>query len=70
MKTKLQICALFQFDKRQASRSLKALLGSDFQFDKIKTVLHPKAINAIGQSYLTLVKLWYNEENKTDREED
>jgi hypothetical protein len=42
-----QISKLFQFDKNQASRYLKSLLGEDFQFDKVKTKLHPKAVNVI-----------------------
>lgn len=37
----------FSFDKNQASRDFKALLGAGFQFDKVKSVLHPKAVNAV-----------------------
>jgi len=43
-----QIAEFFQFDKNQASRSIKSLLGADFQFDKWKSDLHPKAVNVIN----------------------
>lgn len=43
-----QISAQFQIDNNQASRRFKALLGSDFQFDKAKTELHPKAVNVLS----------------------
>lgn len=42
-----QIVERFQFAKDQASRDLKSLLGKGFQFDKLKTKLHPKAVNTI-----------------------
>jgi len=42
-----QIADRFSFDKNQASRDFKALLGAGFQFDKVKSVLHPKAVNAV-----------------------
>lgn len=43
-----QIAERFQFLIHNASRDLKALLGKDIQFLKLKTKLHPKAINAIS----------------------
>ena len=43
-----QIALRFQFDKNQASRKVKALLGKGFQFDKLKTELNPKPVNAIA----------------------
>jgi hypothetical protein len=46
-----QCSELFQFDKNQASRDLKRILGADFQFDKIASELHPKAVN-----YITLLQ--------------
>jgi len=42
-----QIAELFQFDKNQASRYLKSLLGKHIQFAKIKTELNPKEVNAV-----------------------
>jgi hypothetical protein len=42
-----QVCSIFQFDKIQASRDIKALLGKDFQFDKVRTTLNPKAVNVL-----------------------
>jgi hypothetical protein len=42
-----QICSLFQFDKNQGSRNIKALLGKGFQFDKWRSKLHPKAVNVL-----------------------
>ena len=43
-----QIATLVQIDKNQASRTLKPLLGAGFQFDRLKSELHPKAVNAIS----------------------
>jgi hypothetical protein len=45
-----QICSIFQFDKIQASRDIKAILGNGFQFDKVRTTLHPKAVNVLQLS--------------------
>jgi hypothetical protein len=42
-----QLCSLFQFDKNQASRTFKSILGNDFQFLKWRTTLNPKAVNVI-----------------------
>jgi hypothetical protein len=42
-----QLSEIFQFAKDHASRDLKAILGEGFQFAKMKTKLHPKAVNAI-----------------------
>jgi hypothetical protein len=50
-----QLSEKFQFAKDHASRDLKALLGEDFQFAKIKTKLHSKAINAIAVKDFELV---------------
>lgn len=54
-----QIAERFQFDKNQASRSLKALLGNGFQFAKGLTPLNPKAVNivTIDQFHRILVEL-------------
>lgn len=43
-----QVADLFQFDKNQASRDFKALLGSGFQFAKASTELNPKAVNTLN----------------------
>lgn len=46
-----QLARRFQFDRNQATRTLKRLLGEGFQFDhKFRTPLNPKAINAIQLS--------------------
>jgi len=42
-----QVCTLFQLDKNQASREVKALLGNNFQFDKWCSQLNPKAVNVL-----------------------
>lgn len=42
-----QIAEKFQFIKTNASREVKALLGKEFQFLKLKTKLNPKPVNAI-----------------------
>lgn len=42
-----QFCETFKFDKRQASRNIKPLLGKEFKFDKLKTPLSRKPVNAI-----------------------
>ena len=42
-----QIADVFQFDRQQASRTLKRLLGEGFQFDRVSSELNPKAVNAI-----------------------
>ena len=42
-----QVAELFQLDKNQISRSIKALLGVDFQFGKAKTPLNSKAVNTL-----------------------
>ena len=42
-----QIADRFQLAKNQASRDIKALLKADFQFDKLKSPLNPKGVNAI-----------------------
>jgi len=42
-----QVCSTFQFLKHNASRELEAILGAGFQFLKVCTTLHPKAVNCI-----------------------
>jgi hypothetical protein len=42
-----QLAELFSFDKNQASRDLKALLGNGFQFDKTKSELNSKDVNIL-----------------------
>jgi hypothetical protein len=56
-----QIADRFQFDKNQASRDLKALLGGGFQFDKAITPLNPKAVNAVtlDQFHRILIELGF-----------
>jgi hypothetical protein len=43
-----QVSERFQFDTNQASRSIKRLLGINFQFDRAKTSLNPKAVNVMS----------------------
>jgi hypothetical protein len=43
-----QICSVFQIDKNQASRTFKVILGEQFQFDKWRSTLHPKAVNVLS----------------------
>jgi hypothetical protein len=54
-----QIADHFQFDKNQASRDVKSLLGKGFQFDKARTNLNPKPVNAvtIDQFHRILIEL-------------
>lgn len=42
-----QLAEKFSFDKNQASRKLKSLLGKGFQFDKVTSELNPKPVNII-----------------------
>jgi hypothetical protein len=53
-----QISELFQFDKNQASRDIKTLLGADFQFDKTKSELHPKEVNILTLPQLEKLMLF------------
>ena len=42
-----QIARLFKFDQNQASRTIKRMIGKDFQFDQWKSTLNAKAVNVI-----------------------
>ena len=42
-----QVADIFQFDQRQASRSIKRLVGNGFQFDRSTSEIHPKKVNVI-----------------------
>ncbi|MDJ0591115.1 MAG: hypothetical protein QNJ72_14155 [Pleurocapsa sp. MO_226.B13] len=42
-----QVADIFQFDQRQASRSIKRLIGNGFQFDRSASEIHPKKVNII-----------------------
>ena len=42
-----QITDKFRFDKNQASRDIKALMGNDFLFEKWRSPFSPKAVNVI-----------------------
>lgn len=42
-----QICSLFQFAKDHGNRTIKALLGNDFQFAKVNSTLNPKPVNVL-----------------------
>jgi len=54
-----QIAQLIGFDKGQASRDVKALLGKDFRFDKVSSELNSKAVNTltIKEFSLLLIEL-------------
>lgn len=42
-----QLAELLSFDRNQASRDIKALLGKDFRFDTAKSELNSKAVNIL-----------------------
>lgn len=42
-----QAADLFLIPQKHSSREFKALLGKGFQFPKVKSELHPKAVNVI-----------------------
>ncbi|NEP69000.1 hypothetical protein [Moorena sp. SIO3A5] len=42
-----QLAKLFQFDSSQASRTIKRLLGKDFQFDSWQSELNPDKVNVV-----------------------
>ena len=50
-----QIAELFQFLNKNLSRDLKDLLGAGFQFLKVTSKLHPKAVNCISLSQFATV---------------
>lgn len=50
-----QICNLFQFDKNQGSRTVKRVMGKDFQFDQWHTTLNPKAVNVVQLSSFAML---------------
>lgn len=52
-----QIAEMFQINSNQASRTLKPLLGKDFQFDTTKSELHPKAVNILSLTDFEIVTL-------------
>lgn len=43
-----QVAEKFQFDQNQASRSIKRILGNDFQFDQTTSELNPKKVNVLS----------------------
>lgn len=50
-----QIADQFHFDRIQASRDIKAMMGASFQFVKAKTKLHPKAVNVVSLAQYELI---------------
>jgi len=54
-----QIAELIGFSNDHSSRDIKALLGKDFQFAKVVSELHPKAVNTltIKEFSLLLIEL-------------
>lgn len=63
-----QIAELFQFDKSQASRDIKTLLGDEIDFVKLTTPLNSKEINAITLDQLFKISLaWYNKKPEKSR---
>lgn len=52
-----QVATLFSVDSRQASRTLKPLLGDGFQFDKLVSELHPKAVNILSLTQFETVMI-------------
>lgn len=50
-----QLAEVFSFDKNQASRTVKSLLGKNFQFDTAKTELNPKSVNILSLAQATKV---------------
>lgn len=56
----------FQIASNQASRSIKTLLGTGFQFDKWKSPLHPKEVNVLSLSDFEklMVELAFNGNEK------
>lgn len=61
-----QIAEIFQFDKNQSSRTIKSILGNDFQFDTTKSELHPKAVNILRLDHTpkrTPTRSFFNPQN-------
>lgn len=50
-----QVAILLQFDRNQASRDVRTLLGKGFQFDKTKSELNPKPVNTIKISDFMII---------------
>lgn len=60
-----QIAQLNLVRPNQASRTIKRLLGSDFQFDQVKSELNPKAINTLTlEEFGKVVKLLAKQGNE------
>ena len=63
-----QITEQFSFDKNQASRDIKILMGEDFDFVKLITPLNSKEINAMTLEQLfNLALAWYNKKPEKTR---